>query len=423
MGKIHFDSIESAIEAIKDGEIVIVVDDEDRENEGDFVMAAEKVTPQTINLMATHGRGLICTPITRQRAFELKLDRMVEHNTESHETAFTISIDFRHETTTGISATDRSKTVKALISSRAHPDDFRRPGHIFPLIAMEGGVLRRAGHTEAAIDLARLAGMQPAGVICEIMNADGDMARTPELYEIARQFEMKFITIKDLIAYRMANESLVQEIIQVELPTIYGKFRLYAFEEKLSGANHLALVKGTWKKNEPILVRVHSSCITGDIFGSKRCDCGQQLHTALRLIEKEGRGVLLYMNQEGRGIGLMNKLKAYKLQEQGLDTIEANEALGFKSDQRDYGVGAQILRKLGATQLRLMTNNPTKRVGLEGYGLNLVERVPIEIRPFPENERYLRTKRDRMGHELHHIDPHSPDFLQSIITNEDESQE
>jgi 3,4-dihydroxy 2-butanone 4-phosphate synthase/GTP cyclohydrolase II len=269
MGKIHFDSIESAIEAIKDGEIVIVVDDEDRENEGDFVMAAEKVTPQTINLMATHGRGLICTPITRQRAFELKLDRMVEHNTESHETAFTISIDFRHDTTTGISAADRSKTVKALISSRAHPDDFRRPGHIFPLIAMEGGVLRRAGHTEAAIDLARLAGMQPAGVICEIMNADGDMARTPELYEIARQFGMKFITIKDLIAYRMANESLVQEIIQVELPTIYGKFRLHAFEEKLSGANHLALVKGTWKKNEPILVRVHSSCITGDIFGSK----------------------------------------------------------------------------------------------------------------------------------------------------------
>ncbi len=418
MDKIRFDSIESAVAAIKKGEIVIVVDDEDRENEGDFVMAGEKATPETINLMATHGRGLICTPVTRQRAYELQLDRMVEHNTESHETAFTISIDYRHGTTTGISATDRARTVQALIKSSTAPDDFRRPGHIFPLIAAEGGVLRRAGHTEAAIDLARLAGLQPVGVICEIMSPDGNMARTPELYKIARRFGMKFITIKDLIAFRMANESLVREVIQVELPTIYGRFRLHAFEEKLTGGNHLALVKGNWKEEEPILVRVHSSCITGDIFGSKRCDCGQQLHTALRKIDQEGKGLLLYMNQEGRGIGLINKLKAYALQEQGLDTIEANEALGFKSDHRDYGVGAQILRKLGAVHLRLMTNNPTKRVGLEGYGLKLVERVPIEIRPFPENERYLRTKRDRMGHELNHIDPHSPEFLRTIFTEE-----
>lgn len=421
MDKITFDSIESAIEDIRNGKTIIVSDDEERENEGDFVTAAEKVTPESINLMATHGRGLICVPITRQRAYELDLNWMVDKNTESHETAFTVSVDFRHNTSTGISAADRSRTVQALINGDTKPTDFRKPGHVFPLVAMAGGVLRRAGHTEAAVDLARLAGLYPAGVICEIMNKDGSMARIPELMKVARRFKMKFITIKDLIAYRMSNESLVREIITVDLPTIYGRFKLHAFEEKLTGGNHLALVKGDIHPDEPTLVRVHSSCITGDIFGSKRCDCGQQLHRALKKIEENGKGVLLYMNQEGRGIGLVNKLKAYKLQEEGLDTVQANEALGFQPDHRDYGIGSQILRSLGVSKLRLMTNNPTKRVGLEGYGLELVERIPIEIDPYPENERYLRTKRDRMGHELHNLDPHSPEFLKSIIT-EDNSE-
>jgi len=422
MVDIKFDSIESAIEDIRNGKIVIVADDEDRENEGDFIAAASKVTSETINMMATHGRGLICTPITRQRAYELNLDRMVVHNTESHETAFTVSVDYKG-TSTGISAHDRAKTVQAIIDPKVHESDFRRPGHVFPLISVDGGVLRRTGHTEAAIDLARMAGLYPAGVICEIMNDDGSMARIPELAKVARKFDMKLITIKDLIAYRMSHETLVKENISVKLPTIYGKFHLYAFEERLTGGHHLALVKGEWDPEEPVLVRVHSSCMTGDIFGSKRCDCGQQLHTALRRIEHEGKGVLLYMNQEGRGIGLVNKLKAYKLQEQGLDTVEANEALGFKSDHRDYGVGAQILRQLGIKKLRLMTNNPTKRVGLQGYGLEMVEQVPIEMPPYPENERYLRTKRDRMGHELHNIDPHSPDFVKSIIIDEESNFE
>lgn len=419
MDNISFDTIESAIDDIRDGKVVIVADDIDRENEGDFVVAAEKVTPEIINLMATHGRGLICVPITRQRAYELNLDRMVIDNTESHETAFTVSVDYHFGTTTGISAADRAKTVHALIDPKAKAEHFRRPGHLFPLISYDGGVLRRTGHTEAAIDLARLAGLQPAGVICEIMDEDGSMARIPKLYEIAKQLGMKLVTIKDLIAYRMKHETLVRENISVNLPTVYGNFQLHAFEERLSGAHHLALVKGTWKPDEPVLVRVHSSCMTGDIFGSKRCDCGQQLHTALRHIEEEGQGVLLYMNQEGRGIGLINKLKAYKLQEQGLDTIEANEALGFKPDHRDYGVGAQILRQLDIQKMRLMTNNPAKRIGLHGYGLEIVERVPIEIKPYPENEKYLRTKRDRMGHELHHIDAHGPDFIKSIITEEE----
>jgi len=418
MNDIKFDSIESAIEDIRKGKIVIVADDEDRENEGDFIAAASEVTPEIINLMATHGRGLICTPITRQRAYELNLDRMVVNNTESHETAFTVSVDYKHNTTTGISAHDRARTVRAIIDPGVHEGDFRKPGHIFPLIAIDGGVLRRTGHTEASVDLARMAGLYPAGVICEIMNDDGSMARIPQLARVARKLDMKLITIKDLIAYRMSHETLVKENISVKLPTIYGEFHLHAFEERLTGGHHLALVKGDFKPDEPVLVRVHSSCMTGDIFGSKRCDCGEQLHKALQRIDQEGKGILLYMNQEGRGIGLINKLKAYKLQEQGLDTVEANEALGFKSDHRDYGVGAQILRNLGVTKLKLMTNNPTKRVGLQGYGLEMVEQVPIETTPFPENERYLRTKRDRMGHELHNIDPHSADFVKSIIIEE-----
>lgn len=395
-----FHTIEEAIEEIRNGRIIIVCDDEDRENEGDFVMAAEMVTPEAINLMATHGKGLICAPITRQRAFELNLDRMVLDNTDAMGTAFTISVDSREGTTTGISASDRSRTIRDLIKAETRPADFRRPGHIFPLIAVDGGVLRRAGHTEAAVDLARMAGLEPAGVICEIMNEDGSMARVTDLWEVADRFGMKFVTIKDLIAYRMEHESLINEIIRVEMPTIYGNFTLVAFEERLSGANHIALTKGEWKDSDPVLVRVHSSCVTGDIFGSKRCDCGDQLHRALYQVEQEGRGAVLYMNQEGRGIGLMNKLRAYKLQEEGLDTVEANEALGFKPDHRDYGVGAQMLRHLGIRKLRLMTNNPTKRVGLEGYGLEIVERVPMAVLPIPENERYLRTKKDRMGHEF-----------------------
>lgn len=415
MDSFKFDTIESALEDIRQGRIIIVVDDEDRENEGDFVMAAEKITPDSVNLMATHGRGLICTPITRQRAFELKLDRMVLENTESHETAFTVSVDARKGTTTGISAGDRSNTIMALIEGDTKPDDFRRPGHIFPLIGAEGGVLRRAGHTEASIDLARLAGLKPAGVICEIMNEDGTMARLPDLIHVAKRFNMKLITIKDLIAYRMKHESLVREAVHVHLPTVYGDFEIHAFEEVLTGGTHLALVKGSFEKDEPVLTRVHSLCVTGDIFGSKRCDCGDQLHTALKMVEKYGKGVVLYMNQEGRGIGLINKLKAYKLQEEGMDTVEANEALGFKSDHRDYGIGAQILRQLGVTKMRLMTNNPAKRVGLQGYGLEIVERVPLEIDSIPENERYLKTKRDRMGHELSRIDHHKPhDFIKDI---------
>lgn len=410
-----FDTVESAIEAIKRGEMIIVVDDEDRENEGDFVMAAEKITPEAINKMATLGRGLICAPITRQRAFELNLDRMVDQNTESHETAFTVSIDLRQGTTTGISASDRAKTVLAMIDSNIKPYDFRRPGHIFPLIAVDGGVLRRAGHTEASVDLARLAGLQPAGVICEIMNDDGTMARVPDLITVAKKLNLKFITIKDLIAYRMQHESLVREVISVNLPTIYGDFKLHAFEERLTGSNHLAMAKGAWTEEDAVLVRVHSSCITGDIFGSKRCDCGQQLHAALQAIEQEGKGVVLYMNQEGRGIGLINKLKAYELQEQGLDTVDANVALGFKPDHRDYGVGAQILRSLNVKKMRLLTNNPTKRVGLQGYGLEITDRVAIEFKAWPENEAYLNAKRDKMGHELTGIDSHSESVLKSII--------
>ncbi len=400
MSSFTFDRIEDAIDDIRQGKVIIVCDDEDRENEGDFLMAAEAVTPEAINLMATWGRGLICAPISRQRAIELKLDRMVAENTESHETAFTVSVDVRDGTSTGISASDRSKTIRALIDPQTRANDFRRPGHIFPLISVDGGVLRRAGHTEASIDLARLAGFAPAGVICEIMNDDGSMARVPDLMIVAKKFGMKIITIKDLIAWRMEHESLIKEAVTVDLPTEYGHFRLTAYEEVLTSGTHLALVKGDISAVDSPLVRVHSLCVTGDIFGSKRCDCGEQLHTALRLIEAEGTGVLLYMNQEGRGIGLVNKLRAYKLQEEGMDTVEANEALGFKPDHRDYGVGAQMLRHLGITKMRLMTNNPTKRVGLTGYGLEITDRVPLEVGHLPENDRYMKTKRDKMGHEL-----------------------
>ncbi|MEX2655949.1 MAG: bifunctional 3,4-dihydroxy-2-butanone-4-phosphate synthase/GTP cyclohydrolase II [Balneolales bacterium] len=412
----QFDTIESAVEDIKAGKMVIVVDDEDRENEGDFVMAAEKVTPEHINMMVTYGRGLVCVPVTRGRAYDLNLEPMVIENTDTLETAFTVSVDYKHGTTTGISAADRAITIAALLQPDASANDFRRPGHIFPLIAREGGVLRRAGHTEAAIDLAKLAGCREGGVICEIMNDDGSMARLDDLIHVAKRFDLKLITINDLISYRMKHESLVREIIDIELPTIYGDFHLHAFEEKLTGGVHLALVKGNWNEDEPVLVRVHSLCMTGDVFGSKRCDCGEQLHNALSMVEEQGSGAVLYMNQEGRGIGLLNKLRAYKLQEEGMDTIEANEALGFKPDLRDYGVGAQMLRSLGIRKMRLMTNNPAKRVGLIGYGLEIVERVPMETETYPENMRYLRTKRDRMGHELKNIDAHDQlDLLKSIL--------
>ncbi|HRR10287.1 MAG TPA: bifunctional 3,4-dihydroxy-2-butanone-4-phosphate synthase/GTP cyclohydrolase II [Rhodothermales bacterium] len=397
----RFHTIPEAIEDIRAGRLVIVVDDEDRENEGDFLGAAEKMTPELINFMATYGRGLICAPITRQRATELELDLMVTDNTAIHETPFTISIDYKLAgTTTGISAYDRYATVKALTDAKVRPADFGRPGHIFPLRAVEGGVLRRAGHTEAAVDLVRMAGLYPAGVIVEILNEDGTMARVPQLMDLASQFGMKIITIKDLIAYRMKQEKLVSRVIEVDMPTRFGHFTMVAYEERLTGDNHLAIVKGTWDEGEPVLVRVHSQCVTGDIFGSMRCDCGDQLATALRMIEAEGKGVVLYMKQEGRGIGLINKLRAYQLQEQGMDTVEANLALGFKMDQRDYGIGCQILRNLGVSKLRLITNNPTKRIALSGYGLEIIERVPIEIPPNEVNEQYLRTKRDRMGHEI-----------------------
>lgn len=395
------DSIESAIEDIKKGKLIIVVDDEDRENEGDFITAAENATPEVINFMSTHGRGLICTPITEERCQELDLQPMVNNNTSLHETAFTISIDLLGDgCTTGISAHDRSKTVKALVNTNSKPEDFGRPGHIFPLRAKKGGVLRRAGHTEATIDMSRLAGFAPAGVLVEIMNEDGSMARLPQLIEIAKKFNLKLISIKDLIEYRLQKETLIKEEVRVKMPTKYGMFELIAFEQVNTGEIHVALKKGNWKKDEPVLVRVHSSCMTGDILGSLRCDCGDQLHHAMQMVEKAGKGLVLYMNQEGRGIGLLNKLKAYKLQEQGLDTVEANLELGFGMDERDYGVGAQILRQLGVSKMKLMTNNPRKRAGLLGYGLEVVENVQIEIPANPHNEKYLTTKRDKLGHEI-----------------------
>jgi 3,4-dihydroxy 2-butanone 4-phosphate synthase/GTP cyclohydrolase II len=395
------DSIESAIEDIKAGKLVIVVDDDDREDEGDFITAARNITPEVINFMTKHGRGLICVPLLDERCNELGLELMVNNNTALHETAFTVSVDLLgHGCTTGISAHDRAKTVRALIDPTTKPEDLGRPGHIFPLRAKKGGVLRRAGHTEAAIDLARLAGFEPAGVLVEIMNDDGSMARLPQLKKVAEKFDFKLISIKDLIEYRLKRDSLIEEIVSVDMPTKYGHFKLIAFQEKNSTNEHLALVKGQWEKDEPVLVRVHSSCFTGDILGSLRCDCGEQLHAAMKMVEKEGKGAILYMNQEGRGIGLLNKLKAYRLQEQGMDTVEANLHLGFQMDQRDYGVGAQILRYLGITKLRLISNNPKKRVGLIGYGLEIVENVPVEVHPNPHNERYLQTKRDKLGHEI-----------------------
>lgn len=396
-----FDSIESAIEDIKNGKLVIVVDDEDRENEGDFIAAASKATPEVINFMSKHGRGLICVPLLEEKCDELGLDLMVNNNTALHETAFTVSVDLLgHGCTTGISAHDRAKTVQALIDPLTRPEDLGKPGHIFPLRAKKGGVLRRAGHTEATVDLARLAGLEPAGVLVEIMNEDGSMARLKDLELIAKKFDFRIISIKDLIEYRLKRDSLIEEIVRVDMPTRYGHFKLIAFQEKNTKNEHLALIKGEWEKDEPVLVRVHSSCFTGDILGSLRCDCGEQLHKAMQMVEREGKGAILYMNQEGRGIGLLNKLKAYKLQENGMDTVEANLHLGFQMDQRDYGVGAQMLRHIGITKLRLISNNPRKRVGLIGYGLEIVENIPIEVHPNPHNEKYLLTKRDKLGHEI-----------------------
>ena len=395
------DRIEDAIEDIRKGKLVIVVDDEDRENEGDFIVAAEFATPEVINFMSKEGRGLICVALTEERCAALQLAPMVTSNTSLHETAFTVSVDLIGEgTTTGISAQDRSKTVFALVNPATRPEHLGRPGHIFPLKAVSGGVLRRTGHTEATIDLARLAGLQPAGALVEVMNEDGSMARLPQLLEIGARFGIKVISIKDLIDFRLRTDSLIEELVRVDMPTAFGHFTLVAFKEKLSGAEHLALVKGSWLPNEPVLTRVHSSCFTGDILSSLRCDCGEQLHNAMRKIEQEGKGVIVYMNQEGRGIGLINKLKAYLLQEQGLDTVEANLQLGFGMDDRDYGVGAQILRYLGITQLRLLSNNPRKRAGLKGYGLEVTEVIPIETSPNSYNLKYLETKRDKLGHDI-----------------------
>jgi 3,4-dihydroxy 2-butanone 4-phosphate synthase/GTP cyclohydrolase II len=399
--KIKLDTIEEGIEAIKNGKVIIVVDDEDRENEGDFVCAAECITPEIVNFMATHGRGLICAPLSEDRCNELGLELMVGKNTAVFETPFTVSVDLiGHGCTTGISAHDRFKTIKALADPETKPEELGKPGHIFPLKAKKEGVLRRSGHTEASIDFARLAGFRPAGVLVEIMNEDGSMARLPDLREVANRFNLKIVTIKDLIAYRMKNESQVRRQVDVKMPTEYGDFELVAYEQLNTTEVHMALIKGKWEKDEPVLVRVHSSCVTGDIFGSCRCDCGSQLHSAMNMVEREGKGVVLYMKQEGRGIGLLNKLKAYKLQEQGLDTVEANLQLGFDMDNRDYGIGAQILHDLGISKIRLITNNPKKRVGLMGYGLEIVDNVGIEITPNPHNEKYLMTKRDKLGHTI-----------------------
>jgi 3,4-dihydroxy 2-butanone 4-phosphate synthase/GTP cyclohydrolase II len=394
-------TIEEAIEDLRNGKVIIVVDDEDRENEGDFLCTADAVTPEIINFMATHGRGLICAPLLEQRCKDLQLDLMVSTNSALHETPFTVSVDLIGQgVTTGISATDRAKTIKALIDPNTKPSDLGKPGHIFPLKAQPAGVLKRAGHTEATIDLARLAGHYPAGVIVEIMNEDGSMARLPDLRIIAQKFNLKIISIANLISYRLKHDSLIDRTVEVQMPTVHGDFRLISYTQKSSGEEHLAMVKGEWTEDEPVLVRVHSSCLTGDVFGSCRCDCGPQLHKALEMIEKEGKGVLLYMNQEGRGIGLTNKLRAYKLQEQGRDTVEANLELGFKMDNRDYGVGAQILRDLGLCKIKLMSNNPKKRAGLVGYGLEVVENVAIEIQSNEHNKFYLETKKLKMGHDL-----------------------
>lgn len=394
-------TIEEALEDIKQGKVIIVVDDENRENEGDFVTAARNITPEIINFMVTHGRGLVCMPIIEDRCDELGLELMVKNNSAAYETPFTVSVDLiGHGCTTGISAEDRSKTVKALIDPSIRSEEIGKPGHIFPLRAKKGGVLRRAGHTEAAIDLSRMAGFEPAGVIVEILNEDGTMARLPQLIKIAQKFNLKLISIEDLIEYRIKTETSIEKIIDVKMPTKHGDFEMVLYKNTNTDEEHLALVKGTWKENEPVLVRVHSSCMTGDIFGSCRCDCGPQLQEAMQIIEKEGKGAIIYMNQEGRGIGLANKLKAYKLQEDGLDTLEANLKLGFKGDERDYGIGAQIIRDLGISKMKLLSNNPTKRTGLIGYGIEIVENVALEIKSNEHNESYLKTKRDKMGHSL-----------------------
>jgi 3,4-dihydroxy 2-butanone 4-phosphate synthase/GTP cyclohydrolase II len=394
-------TIEEAINDFRQGKVIIVVDDENRENEGDFICGAQNITPDIVNFMAKHGRGLICTPMSEKICEELALEMMVVKNTSSHETSFTISVDLLgHGCTTGISASDRAKTIRALADPKTKPEELGRPGHIFPLKAKASGVLQRAGHTEATVDLARLAGLYPVGVLVEIMNDDGTMARLPELFKIAKKFNLKIVSIKDLIAFRVKNEILVSKEVTVELPTDWGDFMLHAYSQLNNNRTHIALVKGKWKKDEAVLVRVHSSCVTGDVFGSCRCDCGEQLHRSMEMIEKEGKGVVLYMNQEGRGIGLLNKLKAYHLQEQGKDTVEANIALGFRADERDYGIGAQILRDLGISNMRLITNNPTKRAGLTGYGLKIVENIPIIIKPNKHNQFYLDTKKKKMGHAL-----------------------
>lgn len=396
-------TIEEAVEDFKQGKFVIVVDDEDRENEGDFIIAAEMITPEKVNFMLKNGRGVLCAPITEDRCAELELDKQVSNNTSILGTPFTVTVDKLEGCTTGVSAADRAATIRALADPSSTPGTFGRPGHINPLYAKNKGVLRRAGHTEAAIDLARLSGLYPAAALIEIMNEDGTMARMPDLQKVSEKFGIKIITINDLIAYRIKSESIVEKGVEVHLPTHWGDFHLIPFRQKSNGKEHIALIKGQWDKDEPILVRVHSSCMTGDIFGSLRCECGEQLHKAMEMIEKEGKGVIVYMNQEGRGIGLMNKIKAYALQEQGLDTVDANIHLGFDADERDYGVGANILRELGVSKMRLITNNPVKRIGLEGYGLQIVENIPIEVGINKYNERYMRTKKERMGHDLHTV--------------------
>jgi 3,4-dihydroxy 2-butanone 4-phosphate synthase/GTP cyclohydrolase II len=401
MSEFRLDSIPDAVEAIRNGEFVIVVDDEDRENEGDLICASALITPEKVNFMTIHARGLICVSLTEKRCEELELHMMAGQNTSFHSTQFTVSVDvIQSGVTTGISAYDRAMTILALVNEKSKPEDLGRPGHIFPLKAKTRGVLRRTGHTEASIDLARLAGLYPSGVLVEVMNEDGTMSRLPQLMALAEKFSMKIISIKDLISYRLKTESLIKRGEDVELPTLHGTFRVIPFVQKSNGVEHVALVKGTWQPEEPVLVRVHSSCMTGDIFGSLRCECGDQLHSAMEIIEKEGKGVIVYMMQEGRGIGLLNKIAAYKLQDQGLDTVDANLHLGFRPDERDYGVGAQILRNLGVTKMKLMTNNPVKRVGLEAFGLEVVTIIPLEIKPNPFNERYLQTKRDKLGHHL-----------------------
>ncbi len=401
MEKIKLNTIEEAIEDFRKGKFVIVVDDEDRENEGDLIIAAEKITPEDVNFMLLHARGVLCAPITISRCKELELSHQVDDNTSALGTPFTITVDKLDGCTTGVSAADRAATIRALADPKSTPTTFGRPGHVNPLYAQEKGVLRRAGHTEACVDMARLAGLYPAAALMEVMNEDGTMARLPELRTMADQYGFKLISIQDLISYRLKQESLVIKGVEVDLPTTHGHFRLIPFKQKSNDLEHVALIKGSWKEDEPILVRVHSSCATGDIFGSMRCDCGEQLHKAMEMVEKEGKGVIVYLNQEGRGIGLMNKIKAYKLQEEGMDTVEANIHLGFAPDERDYGVGAQILRELGVHKMKLMTNNPVKRIGLEAYGLEITENIPIEIKPNPYDERYLKTKKERMGHTLH----------------------